>query len=310
VTIGVFIPTKGRINNQRFHDEFIKHVPQDVRKHVWLVCPENELPGHRAHNRQAIGYDHENLSQSMDYIIHELAGNMGYDYIAMMDDDSKFAVRISPDAYNLRQADPEDFPLLLEKAEALLKEEPLVGVTIRQNSQVMFPDEVVYCTRQNQVHFVDVKFFKEHDIHPGVVEMKADFYMTLSVLLLGRRNAVIADFTVDQYGTSNAPGGVSLYRSLERMNAAAYRIQELFPNFITLRQKNQVWPGFTEAHLDVTVSWKQAYIAGLLATGQEEKAREIMNRPRTPREVDMESGLTIEMIEARERAKMDTRKPL
>jgi hypothetical protein len=94
------------------------------------------------------------------------------------------------------------------------------------------------------------------------------------------------------------------------MNAAAYRIQELFPNFITLRQKNQVWPGFTEAHLDVTVSWKQAYIAGLLATGQEEKAREIMNRPRTPREVDMESGLTIEMIEARERAKMDTRKPL
>ena len=307
--LGIFIPTKNRVDNQRFYDDYLKWVGPDILEDIYLVCPTKEVPLHEAKGRKAIGYDHDNLSQSMNHIVHELGPAMGYTHVGMIDDDSKFAVRISPDAYNLRQATPEDFGPLIEKVKRLLLEDPLVGICIRQNSNNAFPDDVIYCCRQNQAHFVDIAFFKEHDIQIDRVVLKGDFYMTLSVLLTGHRNAVIADYTIDQWGSSNAPGGVASYRTFESMNASAQSIHDLFPAHVELVKKKNVWPGFPEAHTDCKVYWKRAYYDGLVLSGQHEKAKEFMYRPRTKKEIDWDD-VDDTVLNAREALKNDTRKPL
>lgn len=310
MNLGIFIPTKGRVDNQRFYDDYLKWVGPDLLEHIYLVCPTKEVALHEAKGRRAIGYDHENLSQSMNHIVHELGPAMGYTHVGMIDDDSKFAVRISPDAYNLRQAEPGDFGPLLEKVKSLLAIDPLVGICIRQNSNNAFPEDVIYCGRQNQAHFVDIAFFKEHDIQIDRVVLKGDFYMTLSVLSTGHRNAIIADYTIDQWGSSNAPGGVSAYRTFERMNQSAYAIQEMFPRHVEIVRKKNVWPGFPEAHMDCKVFWKRAYYDGLVTTGQHEKAKEFMYRPRAQKDIDWDAGVSDDIQEARAALKNDTRKAL
>lgn len=253
--ITVFIPTKGRLDKQYTYD-----IVKATGNHLpILVCPPEEVPEHEKRGRRAVGFAHTYLSQSIDHIIHVLAHT---DRVIIMDDDLRFSRRISKDDWKLRMADPTDIRDMVDQIADLLTEHPMVGVSARQNNNNLTADHHTTAMRQSQVHGIYVPFFKEHGIHPDNVILKSDFYMTLNVLTRGKANAVLTQFTVDQAGGSNAPGGVSIYRSVDSMNTAAILLQSLFPQFVKLREKTTKWKGLETSFMDVTIFWKKALEAG------------------------------------------------
>lgn len=259
--IRVFIPTKGRVNVQYTHDILSK---TGVIEPI-IVCPSDEAEAHLAKGRRVVPFDHDYLSQSLDHCIHQLA--VGCNRIILMDDDLRFSCRISPDDWKLRMADPSDLVRLVEDIAANLGPEyPMIGVSARQNNNRMEDPHHALAMRQSQVHGIYVPFFKEHDIHPSDVVFKSDFYMTLRVLTAGKPNMVLTQFTVDQALQSNAPGGVSAYRTIDRMNEAAFALQNLFPDFVKIRDKTTKWRGLDATFKDVTIFWKRALEAGLART--------------------------------------------
>ena len=179
----------------------------------------------------------------------------------ILDDDLRFCVRKSTDDIKLRQCEPEDIDALFQRIEQLLDEYPMVGVSSREGNNHKI-DPLDFAARQMQVHAIRTDFFRKADIRPSTVVFKSDFFMTLSVLTRGQPNAIVSHWCVDQALGSNAPGGVSLYRTVEKMNEGAERLRQLFPDFVKIVEKPIVWKGMKGKFNDVRMQWKKAYEHG------------------------------------------------
>lgn len=200
-----------------------------------------------------------NLAQSIEHIIYDLA----IDHNAIiMDDDLKFSRRahlpFSESRTELIPCGPKDLMNLMGRLSDLLTVGPMAGVSARggnnNRKKALEP-----CSRQMQVHAIDTAWFRANDIRPSKVICKSDFFMTLSVLTRGEENNVLCEYAVDQAKASNAAGGVSIYRDMEMMNAAAHRLKELFPNYVKIVEKRVTWKGLDTGALDVQIQWKKAY---------------------------------------------------
>lgn len=87
-----------------------------------------------------------------------------------------------------------------------------------------------------------------------------DFHMTLQLLRAGLINRVQVDHVCSP-GTSNAAGGASMWRTLERHNESAKRLAKNHPGYVRVVEK-KAWAGLGEAginRLDVVVQWGRAY---------------------------------------------------
>lgn len=204
-----------------------------------------------------------NLAQSIEYIIYHLAPHNSVAVI--VDDDLRFCVRKDPSGPGLRPCEDSDVIELFKRLRALFNDEniAMAGVSARGGNNQKYPSTLAYCTRQMQLHAIDVDRFKQLNIRPSDVVCKSDFHMTLSVLEHGYKNAVIDDYALDNARGSNSSGGVSSYRTLEVSNAAAHRLKELHPNFVKIVEKPNQWKNMSGAQLDVQMSWKKAYAYGL-----------------------------------------------
>ena len=94
--------------------------------------------------------------------------------------------------------------------------------------------------------------------------LMADFDTTLQLLELGYSNRIL--YTHAQaHKKSNDIGGCCLYRTPEAMKKSAFKLQELHPNFVTVKKKitKKPWSGFkTNERYDVTIQWKKAFQYG------------------------------------------------
>jgi len=91
------------------------------------------------------------------------------------------------------------------------------------------------------------------------VEAAEDFDINLQLLTRGFKNRISAKYMVGCSET-NAAGGCSVWRTLELHNEAQLKLKDLFPEFITVREKEVTsgpWKGQTK--LAVTIQHKKAY---------------------------------------------------
>lgn len=183
------------------------------------------------------------------------------DKFVMLDDDIDFLVRRSDDDWRLRAAEEPEVLDMFGMMERLLDQYALVGVSAREGNNrygVGMPSELVFentrimrITAYRTEDFLSV----EHDRVP-VME---DFDVNLQLLRRGRPNALMAYWANGQRMT-NAPGGCSIWRTLELHNAAAERLAELHPGLVTTRQKhNKTDAEGLGTRTEVTVQWKKAY---------------------------------------------------
>lgn len=265
MNFNVYVPSRGRARMDLQYT--IKMFSPAVRAVTNLVVRPDEVEAYTPIAEQ-LGVklvtrpEHcQNLSQTLDWIIHEHAFP-GAPAI-MLDDDLRFSVRIDEEDMtktSLRLADQSDVDRILVELNDLVRDGyPMAGVSARFGNNNLTKSAVQYCGRQMQVHAVDPDYFRNNAIHPGKVVCKSDFFMTLSVLTSGSQNAIICWATVDQAKGSNSEGGVSVYRDFDTLNDGAETLRLFFPKYVKVVLKTTKWKGIDRPFSDVRISWRKAY---------------------------------------------------
>lgn len=262
-TYEVLIPSRGRPSANLQYT--LAQMSAELRKNAKLVVRADEQAAYESlAQRLGVGVlvrpdTCDNLSKTLDWLIHDYATT---DYVVLCDDDIRFSFRRDPDRSNQGKATLTEVDSIFKRLHALLDQGyPMAGLTARQGCNTQFPATVKFGQRQMQLHAINVGIFREKQIRPKDVTVKSDFHMTLSVLEAGHFNAVITNASVDQGKGSNAPGGVSTYRSLDVINAGAARLKELHPRYVNIVQKETEWKGIGNVVRDeVRLDWRAAKI--------------------------------------------------
>jgi hypothetical protein len=88
-----------------------------------------------------------------------------------------------------------------------------------------------------------------------------DYHMTLQLFKQGLPNIVSRKYRVN-FGSSNAPGGCSSFRTPERLKEAADLLASLHPEFVTPVQKETKSSFGGGVRWNVKVAWKKAFEYG------------------------------------------------
>lgn len=206
----------------------------------------------------------ENLTQTRNEIL-EYARAWGQRFIALADDDLRFFARKERTDWHLRPAQGYDLGLMFAIFQNWLGEPDLAQVAMGPregnnragcgDATELFED----CARAMRFVAFDLQKLERTGIrYNPVMVTKQDFDITLQLLRAGYRNRVSHFFVNDQV-SSDAPGGCSVYRTKEMMDAAAHQLRELHPDFVTVVDKETkgAWGGGTRK--DVRIQWKKAY---------------------------------------------------
>ena len=138
----------------------------------------------------------------------------------MLDDDLRFATRISESDWHLRPIGGSELAAEFQRMEDKLGPEfPHVGFGQRQGNNTI--EEVGWKSPGKQVctlgYYLPI-ITEECDW--DLVELREDMCITLQLLLKGYPNAILTETVADQR-EFDAPGGCSRYRTVE--NGSQYR---------------------------------------------------------------------------------------
>jgi ssDNA-binding Zn-finger/Zn-ribbon topoisomerase 1 len=265
--IKVFIPTYKRLNRQ----PTLQALNAAGVATVLIVRPEEAQGALDLAQRLNLGNAQctvytlpegiTNLAQTRQVLME----NVEDDVVFMMDDDLSFAVRgkRADNPLYLSAAEASDVQEMVKQVYYHCEKEGLAGVSMREGNNRK-EEEVEYCSRMCRAWAVHMPTFRaigaKFEQYPSV----EDFDITLQFLLAGKRNAVLNNFTTNQFG-SNTEGGCSEYRTMDVQKEAAEALARKYPLFVKTVSKETktkvTWGGQTR--IDVHVQWKKAYKEGL-----------------------------------------------
>lgn len=261
----IYVPSRGR-----YGSKFVKsvHTPlawltPALRARTVYVVRDEEVDNYRRQLPKEISVlgcgQPANLSRKRVWIaLH--AHDRGEATHCQIDDDVSLHVRVSDSVVNLRYPTPAEVGALFTTIENLLATYQMVGVSAREGNNhagVGPPPLLRECTRSMRFYAFWTDTFLRLDT-ARLPEM-ADFDTTLQLLRSGHKNAVINYYAQDQPGSQLA-GGCSVYRTAATHEDVAKRLQQLHPDFVALRTKQNkgAQAGFG-TRTEVTVQWQKAF---------------------------------------------------
>lgn len=264
----IVIPTKGRTNEQLTVSSLLG---SGLIKRTILLCPRKEANKLRDLRTdwtvEAQPDDNWKIHEKRAWILQEW-GRRGFDKIIMLDDDLRFATRISENDWHLREIKGTELEREFDRLEERLGQEyPHVGFGARQGNNQLeevgwkVPGKMCYALG----YYLPV-VLKECVL--GRIHLREDMELTLQLLLKGYPNAILTETTVDQRGYDN-PGGTSSERSVEYSNAEAIRLMELFPAYVSTTERKYK---ASLPRVEVIVQWQKALEDGLRARKASEQA--------------------------------------
>lgn len=250
----IVIPTKGRKSDQ-LTIESLKGC--DLIKRTTLVCPKKEY-GTLSTLRNDLKAE---VQPNDDWKIHEKRawilqewGQRGFEKIIMLDDDLRFATRISEDDWHLREIKGKELEAQFDRLEERLGPEcPHVGFGARQGNNQL--EEVGWKSPGKMCYALGYYLpvvLKECVL--GRIHLREDMELSLQLLLKGYPNAILTETTVDQRGYDK-PGGTSSERSVELSNAEALKLAALFPGYVTTTERAYK---ASLPRVEVIVQWAKA----------------------------------------------------
>jgi hypothetical protein len=251
----IVIPTRGRTNRQLTVQSL---VGSGLLHQTTLICPSKE---YRAHRGQREDYrvvsqpdDDWTIAKKRAWIIGDWAPSQGYEKILMLDDDLRFATRITETDWRLKELIGRglatEFKVLEEK---LGPEFPHVGFGQRQGNNVLkevgwkIPGKMCYSLG----YYLPI-VAKECEL--GRIETREDMDITLQLLRKGYPNA-IWNTTVNDQRKFDAPGGATNERTIESSNADAYKLVSLHPGYVSVVDKDYK---ASVPRMEVVCQWKKA----------------------------------------------------
>lgn len=249
----IIIPTRGRTSQQLT----LQSLPPELRRRTTLVCPKKEAV------RLSHLYDDVEIvveptagmkiAQTREWIVQEWY-RAGYDKIIMLDDDQTIATRISADDWHLRAISGEELIIEFQRIEDKLGPQfPHVGFGQRQGNNHedggwKSPGKMCYAL----AYYLPIV---AKEFRWDLVELREDYCVSLQLLLKGYANAVWTGTVFDDRNGHNSVGGCSTYRTVEMSNAEAEKLAKLFPNYVSVRDREY------ETSLrrkEVNVRWQKA----------------------------------------------------
>lgn len=264
----IVIPTLMREDEQRAY----KQIPEVLLEHSFLATREDRVEILRGVHPNAniipIPMDIVGVAATRQYCIDALP--LGK--VWMIDDRCKFHHKRSADMKLLGDIDADEFIELYSTVSRLLEEYTQVGVAERIGNN-RFPNDFYENQRVYGCNALRTDTLSRHGIRfDGMyrkddrIKLYEDFFVVLSILTAGLKNAVIYNFGFT-HGGHQKKGGNSTYRTVELQKLCAEALAAEFPKFVKVIQKNEKAPwGGMENRWDVRVQWKKAYIDSLSPT--------------------------------------------
>jgi hypothetical protein len=154
----------------------------------------------------------------------------------MLDDDFRFATRISPDDRHLREIKGAELIPEFERIETKLGQDfPYLGFGQWQGDHLLpagwkSPAKMCYAL----AYYLPIV---TNEARLDLVEVREDMCISLQLLLKGYPNAIWPETVVDQRGY-NLPGGASDERTVALSNAEARKLAELFPGYVSVAERD------------------------------------------------------------------------
>lgn len=257
----IFVPSMSRHGQKRLVTDYIA---ADLHDRVYYAVPDNQVQVYRD-VLKARGFYGSVISapspiSATRLRCGEAAKQMGFSKFIMLDDDIDFLIRKSPEHWQLRATTISEVIELFDIISVMLDDFEMVSVSSREGNNVFgigsFEKLININSRPLRVLAFQTDAFLS--VEHGRVEVMEDFDVTLQILRKGGRNAVIGYYANGQPKTQ-APGGCSVYRTRELHERSAKKLQELHPQFVKLRQKQNKTDndGFGK-RTEVTIQWKKA----------------------------------------------------
>ena len=260
----IFIPTKGRTNDQKTFG----WLPEEVRKYVvFVICPEEEEFFKEHYPEQRILVVEKSGVPAARQAVVDRCIEKSIPYAAFFDDDLRFCVRRDDWEYKtgrlLAAADvPGAILASFQWMRARIEDYAIAGLAGRGNNQGIADRWERVNSRQMRSFAVDVQVLAEEKIRFDKYLYWEDFHVTLSLLKRGYPNILSLNHVCD--GQTNRDGGVSLYRNRDDL----VRVREEFlaehaPFAVANDQKSAAgWANTDDATMpDVKIFWRRSFCA-------------------------------------------------
>ena len=251
----IVIPTRGRLDNQLT----IKSLTYcGLIKRTTMIVPPREYNHFRElrddYDVVAQPNPDWTIAKKRAWIIGTWAVLEGHEKIIMLDDDLRFATRMSETDWHLREIAGEELEAEFNRLEEKLGPEfPHVGFGPRQGNNTL--EDVGWKTPAKMCYSLGYYIpivAKECEL--GRIETREDMDITLQLLRKGYPNAVWQT-TVNDQRKYDAPGGATRERTVESSNADAKRLADLHPGFVSTVEKKYK---ASLPRVEVIVQWQKA----------------------------------------------------
>jgi hypothetical protein len=253
--VQIIIPTRGRTDQQLT----LSFLPASLRERTSVVCPKKEV--FKLSAQYVTGIPEYVAQPDSDWKIAEKRAwileewhRRGYEKIIMLDDDLRFATRVSENDWHLKEIRGEDLVPEFQRIEDKLGPEfPHVGFGQRQGNNQL--EEVGWRSPGKMCYALGYYLpvvLKECELRR--IALREDMELSLQLLLKGYPNAIWTTTVVDQRGYDK-PGGTSNERTVEISNAEARRLAELFPGYVSTVERAYK---ASVPRIEVVVQWQKA----------------------------------------------------
>jgi len=242
----IYIPTLGREGRQIT----LKSIPEEWKDRVFLVCPSAE--NHEWDNRIDVPeYCIGSVAKTRQFILDSSESK----FVGMLDDDLSFYERDSIILTKTTRLES------IEKYFSLMESWLMSGdVYCTQANSFMShnnPEEYYY-GKPSHSHFVNRDYLKSKDIRFDALSYFEDFHVPLSVLECGKRLRISGKYIAKEK-EANASGGCSINRTADNNKTAMYKLQELHPKYVTLKEEEGATNQNLVVDLKMRISFKKAY---------------------------------------------------
>jgi hypothetical protein len=258
MSMRIIIPTRGRTNKQLTLQSF----SGELRRRTTLVCPAKEVYKLSSLDEriEVVGQPDSTLTitKTREWIHHEWL-KRGYEKILMIDDDIRFATRVSETDWHLKEIKGVELATEIQRLEDKLGPEfPHVGFGPRQGNNQL--EEVGWKTPGKMIYSLGYYLpIVNKECELGRIATREDYDVTLQLLRKGFPNAVWQT-TVNDQREAYAPGGCSTWRTIESTNADVYQLAELHPNYVSITEKKYK---ASVPRIEAIVQWKRALEDGI-----------------------------------------------
>lgn len=251
----IYVPTLGRAGTV----QTLRYIPQAT-----LLVHSSEEAAYRAAypttDIMVLPDELKGIAKIREYIVRTLSGS---EKVLSLDDDLSFYRRKDPTSHHLIDAEPVDIAAMLAEIEHQLDTYAHVAIAPREG----YPHYAMHGGVPIKMVNENVRYVRAIGMNPAKIPatveftrcpVMEDFDVALQLLRLGLPSATLVAWAQGQPQTQ-ADGGCSTYRTQELQSEAAYKLQDLHPEFVRVTMKNNASGGDFGERTDVQIYWKKAY---------------------------------------------------